>query len=118
MNENIDLTQILKDCPKGTKFYSALDGEVEFAEIGKYGRDQNIGTKLKSKYGWSGEMYTGTDDYGFSGISEQHAYYWYSNEDQRLDYVGGFFFLGFNREGFDQSGASPGWYAYVRCVKD
>ena len=28
MNENIDLTQILKDCPKGTKFYSTLFGEV------------------------------------------------------------------------------------------
>ena len=33
MNENIDLTQILKDCPKGTKFYSTIDGEVEFVEI-------------------------------------------------------------------------------------
>ena len=107
-------------CPNGWHLPNISDFEklIEFAEIGKYGRDQNIGTKLKSKYGWSGEMYTGTDDYGFSGISEQHAYYWYSNEDQRLDYVGGFFFLGFNREGFDQSGASPGWYAYVRCVKD
>ena len=30
MNENIDLTQILKDCPKGTKFYSNVLGEVEF----------------------------------------------------------------------------------------
>jgi hypothetical protein len=30
MNENIDLTKILKDCPKGTKFYSALHGEVTF----------------------------------------------------------------------------------------
>ena len=28
MNENIDLTKILKDCPKGTKFYSTLFGEV------------------------------------------------------------------------------------------
>lgn len=33
MNENIDLTQILKDCPKGTKFYSTIDGEVEFVDI-------------------------------------------------------------------------------------
>ena len=30
MNENIDLTKILRDCPKGTKFYSPLFGEVEF----------------------------------------------------------------------------------------
>ena len=33
MNENIDLTKILKCCPKGTKFWSMLDGEVEFVDI-------------------------------------------------------------------------------------
>ena len=33
MNENIDLTQILKDCPKGTKFYSSLHGELLFSYI-------------------------------------------------------------------------------------
>ena len=27
MNENIDLVKILKDCPKGTKFYSYIFGE-------------------------------------------------------------------------------------------
>lgn len=35
MNENIDLIKILKDCPKGTKFYSTLYGEVEFEKIKK-----------------------------------------------------------------------------------
>ena len=30
MNENIDLTKILKDCPKGTKLYSTVYGEVTF----------------------------------------------------------------------------------------
>lgn len=33
MNENIDLTKILKDCPKGTKLYSPIFGEVDFKEI-------------------------------------------------------------------------------------
>ena len=33
MNENIDLTKILKNCPKGWKFYSSVYGEVEFVEI-------------------------------------------------------------------------------------
>ena len=33
MNENIDLTEILKDCPKGTKFYTSIFGEVEFDSI-------------------------------------------------------------------------------------
>lgn len=33
MNENIDLTKILKDCPKGTKLYSTIFGEVELCKI-------------------------------------------------------------------------------------
>ena len=33
MNENIDLTKILKDCPRGWKFYSSVYGEVEFLGI-------------------------------------------------------------------------------------
>ena len=33
MNENIDLTKILKDCPKGTKFYTSVWGEVSFEKI-------------------------------------------------------------------------------------
>ena len=35
MNENIDLTKILEGCPKGTKFYSSVFGEVELVEIKK-----------------------------------------------------------------------------------
>lgn len=35
MNENIDLTKILEGCPKGTKFYSSVFGEVELVEIRK-----------------------------------------------------------------------------------
>ncbi len=33
MNENIDLTKILKDCPKGWEFYSSVYGEVKFETI-------------------------------------------------------------------------------------
>ena len=33
MNENIDLIKILKDCPKGWKFYSSIYGEVKFETI-------------------------------------------------------------------------------------
>lgn len=37
MNENIDLTKILKDCPKGTKFYSYIFGEeTYFQEVSSY----------------------------------------------------------------------------------
>ena len=33
MNENLDLTKILKGCPKGIKFYSTIFDEVEFASF-------------------------------------------------------------------------------------
>lgn len=33
MNKNINLVEILKDCPKGTKLYSPIYGEVEFLKI-------------------------------------------------------------------------------------
>ena len=33
MNENLNLVKILKDCPKGTKLYSTIYGEVEFDGI-------------------------------------------------------------------------------------
>ena len=33
MNENIDLTKILKDCPFGWQFWSSVYGDVEFVEI-------------------------------------------------------------------------------------
>ena len=34
MNENIELTKILKDCPKGWKLYSSVYGDVSFQGIG------------------------------------------------------------------------------------
>ena len=33
MNENLDLTKILKDCPEGTELYSTIFGEVTFDKI-------------------------------------------------------------------------------------
>ena len=33
MNENIDLTKILKYCPEGTKLYSPVFGDVEFVRV-------------------------------------------------------------------------------------
>ena len=32
MNENIDLTKILKDCPEGSELYSTVLGEVKFVK--------------------------------------------------------------------------------------
>ena len=47
MNENIDLTKILKDCPKGTKFYSTIFGEVEF--LGFY-EDEGYKITIKKNF--------------------------------------------------------------------
>lgn len=33
MNENLNLVEILKDCPEGTKLYSPVFGEVKFESI-------------------------------------------------------------------------------------
>lgn len=41
MNEKVDLTKILKNCPKGTKLYSPLVGEVELV---------SVSTKTDDKY--------------------------------------------------------------------
>lgn len=61
MNENIDLVKILKDCPKGTKFYSYIYGEetyfqglslyrgnpVAISIYGEYGEGQNFSLSPK-----------------------------------------------------------------------
>ena len=47
MNENLNLVEILKDCPKGTKLYSPALGEVEFAGIDYCYRTYPIMVKTK-----------------------------------------------------------------------
>ena len=56
MNENIDLTKILKDCPKETKFYTSVWGEVYFVRIADVGPyvitiDTYCGYKFLTKEG-------------------------------------------------------------------
>ena len=64
MNENIDLTKILKNCPKGTKFYSTIFGEVEF--LGFY---EDEGYKITIKKGFDIAYITKDGRYlsGFNG---------------------------------------------------
>ena len=57
MNENIDLTKILKDCPRGTKFYTPIWGEVSFEYIYQY------------LYPTNGEFYSFAIDNGRNIIS-------------------------------------------------
>lgn len=57
MNENIDLTKILKNCPKGFRLYSIVHGEVTFYTIenGRYPicvlTNNNSGTAYYSSNG-------------------------------------------------------------------
>lgn len=49
MNENIDLTKILKGCPKGWKLYCSIYGEVEFVCIDEY-EEYPIKVMVKRKF--------------------------------------------------------------------
>lgn len=42
MNENLDLTKILEGCPKGTKLYSTVNGEVIFQRVTSFPCDYPI----------------------------------------------------------------------------
>lgn len=50
MNENINLCEILRDCPKGWKFWSPIFGKVEFEQIFKLMGFVNV---KKDKESWS-----------------------------------------------------------------
>ena len=67
MNENIDLTKILKDCPKGWKFYSSVFGEVVFK--GLY-YDQKVTTIRVSDCSGSYKVYTKEGIYYCCGAGE------------------------------------------------
>ena len=49
MNENLDLTKILKGCPKGTKLYSTVNGEVIFQNVASFSCDYPITTTAYNK---------------------------------------------------------------------
>ena len=46
MNENIDLTKILKNCPKGTKLYSTIHGEVTLIDSNDTSQHYPISVRL------------------------------------------------------------------------
>ena len=45
MNENLNLVEILKECPEGTKLYSTVHGEVEYMGI----KDKGVLYRIKFK---------------------------------------------------------------------
>ena len=63
MNKNLNLVEILKDCPSGTKLYSTIFGEVEFEYIEN---DSSHPIIVKTSYGCI---------YGFTKSDELHVIY-------------------------------------------
>lgn len=49
MNENLNLVEILKDCPEGTKLYSTIYGDVELVRV--YLDDNTYPIKIKINEG-------------------------------------------------------------------
>ena len=73
MNENIDLAKILKDCPKGTKLYSPIFGEVEFETISyRRTKDSFLPAYVVVKYKKSSYWYFNLD--GHTGIGDFHTH--------------------------------------------
>ena len=48
--ENLNLVEILKDCPEGTKLYSPIYGDVEFVRIEDRNRTYPIQVKSKDEF--------------------------------------------------------------------
>lgn len=50
MNENLNLVEILKDCPEGTKLYSTIFGEVEFEGVHSGSRTVGYTTRTGRRF--------------------------------------------------------------------
>ena len=60
MNKNLNLVEILKDCPKGTKLYSTIYGDVELGEV----RLNNNAYPIEIKIGEGSDMICDTTNDG------------------------------------------------------
>ena len=64
MNENLNLMEILKDCPKGTKLYSTIFGEVTFCYIDE---SEEYPIKIIEKGGCKGSVLANGKHIDFDG---------------------------------------------------
>ena len=97
MNENIDLTKILKNCPTGFKLYSSVYGEVKF--VGIYENHNHLWIDIKVKnniyvsltlegkfsYNYDGEciLFPSKDQRDWSKFSA----YWYNNNEKEKEKI-------------------------------
>ena len=77
MNENLNLVEILKDCPKGTKLYYTVYGEVEFDHIANSSK-YPIVFKLKGR-----EWYESLTSEGKSDIEHDGECLLFPSKEQR-----------------------------------
>ena len=77
MNENLNLVEILKDCPKGTKLYYTVCGEVEFDHIANSSK-YPIVFKLKGR-----EWYESLTSEGKSDIAHDGECLLFPSKEQR-----------------------------------
>lgn len=47
MNENLDLVEILRDCPKGTKLYSPIYGDVELIKVRQHSNNSDYPIEIR-----------------------------------------------------------------------
>ena len=87
MNENIDLTKILKDCPRGFKLYSAVHGEVTFLSIenGEYPIGVLLNNDCTAYYSSSGKAFTSYGECVLFPSKDQRDWskftaYWYKKD--------------------------------------
>lgn len=75
-NENLNLVEILKDCPEGTKLYSPVLGEVDFDKISD--DDTSFPIRVRVKYG----MYTFSSQGRFCNIEQGECLLFPSREQR------------------------------------
>ena len=56
MNENLNLVEILKDCPKGTKLYCPIYGDVELIKVRPYSNNSNYQIEIRLSDGLSDDL--------------------------------------------------------------
>ena len=111
MNENVDLTKILKDCPKGTEFYSTIWGKM-FFELIVHHPDEDFPVRLKNN---NNEWIFLTKEGKYNHIYEDSECILFPSKDQR-DWSK-FTAPWYKKERFDPKTLQPFDKVLVRNVK-